>query len=172
MAYVCQLGNHQSVHLDNQGTQTVIIMTTQSLGQQQQLSSSFHTGIWTILPQLYQTPNGVILQITSTQGVYYIQIQGSSIGIMSSSPVLSNFNPLPLEQVSHAPSFTMPPMSPMPPMKMGDMQMSMKPMEMRMGNMEMGIDSTTQEKKRFCSQCGAKVELGDRFCSSCGHSLA
>ena len=69
------------------------------------------------------------------------------------------------------------PMQPMQPMKMGDMQMSTNPMAMSMGNMAMSMGGSAAEAsgasgtRRFCSQCGAKIDPGDRFCSSCGHAL-
>lgn len=84
-------------------------------------------------------------------------------------------------------------------MKMGNMQMSMNPMEMRMGDMELRMGDSSSNRststsassasassqfrspsenaassahpRRFCSQCGAPITLGDRFCASCGTRL-
>jgi hypothetical protein len=64
-------------------------------------------------------------------------------------------------------------MPPMQPMSMGDMQMNMNPMQMRMGNMEMQMGkpvtpaTAAPGTHRFCSQCGAAVELGDFAADFC-----
>ncbi len=181
MAYVCELGTGQKVYLENQGTQTVVTTLSGSLGQQQQSSSSFTTGIWTLPPEMFQTPNGFVLKISTNQGEHYIQIQGNSMGVMSASPSLGSSQQMQVQQVANASSFSMSPlppiqpMQPMQPMSMGDMQMSQNPMAMRMGNMAMSMGTPaqpTQSIKSFCSQCGAKVGASDRFCSSCGHQLS
>ena len=92
----------------------------------------------------------------------------------------------------------MEPMTQMQPMTMTMGNMSMSMGEMRMGNMRLstqadqaqgssaersegvvgqgqggsaeGVESEVGQKK-FCSQCGAKVQAGDRFCSQCGNQL-
>ncbi|HAG79661.1 MAG TPA: zinc ribbon domain-containing protein [Cyanobacteria bacterium UBA12227] len=189
MAYVCELGTGQRVYLDNQGTQTVVTTVSGSLGQQQQASNSFQTGSWTSPPQLFQTSNGVILKIETAQGEHFIQVQGGSMSVMSGTPSLGSSQQMQMQQVATTPATTMPPMEPMQPMKpmepmqpmqpmkMGDMEMNLNPMEMRMGNMEMrmgapmSIATPAENTKRFCSQCGASINVGDRFCSSCGHRL-
>ena len=185
MAYVCELGTGQRVYLNNQGAQTIVIIASGGPGQQQQSSSSFTTGSWTSLPEIFRTPNGAVLKIKTAQGEYFIQIQGSSMSVMGSSPSLGGSQQMQVQQVSSMPVSSMPPMQPMEPMKpmepmrpmkMGDMQMNMNPMEMRMGNMEMRMgsqasSSASAETRRFCSQCGAPIKPEDRFCSSCGHRL-
>ncbi len=179
MAYVCELGTGQRVYLNNQGAQTIVIIASGGPGQQQQSSSSFTTGSWTSLPEIFRTPNGAVLKIKTAQGEYFIQIQGSSMSVMGSSPSLGGSQQMQVQQVSSMPVSSMPPMQPMEPMrpmKMGDMQMNMNPMEMRMGNMEMRMGSQAssselEETRRFCSQCGGPIKLEDRFCSSCGHRL-
>ncbi|HBB32671.1 MAG TPA: zinc ribbon domain-containing protein [Cyanobacteria bacterium UBA8803] len=192
MAYVCELGTGQRVYLDNQGNQTVVTTISSSLGQQQQASSSFPTGNWTAPPEVFQTPSGAVLKITTAQGGYYIQVQGGSMSAVSGMPSFGSSQQMQVQQVASPPASSMPPMQPiqpmqpmqpmepmkpMEPLKMGDMQMNMNPMEMRMGNMEMRMGSSVssstsaQSTKRFCPKCGVSINLGDRFCSSCGHRL-
>lgn len=199
MAYVCELGAGQRVYLENQGVQTVVTLISSSPGQQQQASSSFATGVWSSPPQVFQTPYGMMLKILSEQGEKTLQIQGSSVSVISGTPSMNNSEQLPVHEVTSLPvspmpgievmkpmkpmssmepmtPMTMSPMEPMKPLepmnlKMGDMQMSMNPMEMRMGNMELRMGASAPNKQNFCSQCGASVKPEDRFCSSCGHQL-
>lgn len=180
MAFVCELGDSQRLYLDNQGTQTAIALTSSQVGQQQQSSQSIQTGSWTSPPEVFRVANGAVLKIQATQGEYFIQIQGSRIGMLSAPPGLSNAQQIQLQRVTNAPSLpplaSMPPLKPLPPLKMGNMQMSMNPMEMRMGDMTLRMpadaDSPEPSIRRFCSQCGVSVQPSDRFCSSCGHDLA
>ncbi|VXD22829.1 conserved hypothetical protein [Planktothrix serta PCC 8927] len=187
MAYLCELGAGQRVYLENQGVQTLVTLISSSPGQQQQASSSFTTGVWSSPPQVFQTPHGMVLKLTSEQGEKTLQIQGSSVTIISGTPSQKDSEELPVHEVTSLPVSPMPgiePMEPMSPMKMspmepmkpmnlkmGDMQMSMNPMEMRMGNMELRMDSPAPNKQSFCSQCGTSVKPEDRFCSNCGHQL-
>lgn len=183
MAYMCEIGSGHNIYLENQGSQTIVTALLSSLGQQQQSSISVSTGTWTALPELYRTPHGAILKITTGKGEQFIQIQGSSMNSMASVPSLSNFQPMQMTQIADMPVTpsipTMEPMQPIPPMqpmRMGNMEMGMNPMEMRMGNMRVSMGSVsepTQAKaRRFCSQCGSATKQDDRFCSSCGHKLA
>ncbi|MEA5512328.1 zinc ribbon domain-containing protein [Crocosphaera sp. UHCC 0190] len=165
MVYMCQLSPNHQVYLENSGNQTIITSISGNMGQQQQSSSGFLTGSWTLPPQIYPIPQGIMIKLTTETGENLIQIQGNSMRIMENTPFLGNVQPLPLEQVTQAS------VSPMEPMKMGDMEMNMKPMTMKMGNMTLGMGETPQNQKRFCSQCGNSVTSGDRFCSSCGHPL-
>lgn len=186
MAYVGELDTGQKIYLENQGTETVITNTFSGLGQQQQSSSSITTGSWTAKPKMYKTANGVVLEIITARGKYFVQIQGSSMSVMSETPSPRKDRQMQMRQVESTPASSMPPMEPMKPMqpmqpmKMGDMEMKMNPMEMRMGNMQMQMgssmspstsDGVHQSKRRFCSQCGELVNPSDRFCSSCGHRL-
>lgn len=181
MTYVCDLGTGQKIYLDNQGTQTIVTVVSQSSGQQQQASNGFQSGIWTSPPQVYRTANGVVIEVSTEQGERYIQIQGNSMNVTNSQPSLEHAQGLQLQQAESTPSSSIPPMEPMKPMKpmepmkpmkMGDMEMKMNPMEMRMGNMEMRMGSPISPTRRFCSQCGAKIEANARFCSSCGYALS
>lgn len=192
MPYVCELGKGQRVYLDHQGTQTIVTTASSSPGQQQQSSSSFNTGSWTAPPEIFQTPNGITVKITTAAGSSFIQIQGNSISVSAVAPSQTSSQQLQIQQVDSIPASSMQPMQPMQPMKpmepmqpmkpiepmnMGNMQMSMNPMEMRMGNMEMrmgspiSVSSSTPGERRFCPQCGNQLALSDRFCSSCGHRL-
>ncbi|ACK72989.1 conserved hypothetical protein [Gloeothece citriformis PCC 7424] len=180
MAYVCELGTGQRIYLDNPGNQTIITTSSSSPGQQQHSSSEFTSGHWTSPPQLFHTPNGILIKITGSNGEQLIQVQGNSIAVTNHTPTVTHSQPLHLEQVASIPASSMPPMQPlepmppMQPMTMGNMEMSLNPMQMRMGNMEMHINSdlSSHPTRRFCSQCGAKVKESDRFCASCGHQLS
>jgi len=171
MAYVCEIGTGQRAYLENQGTQTIVTTASSSPGQQQQSSQSFVTGSWTAAPESFRNASGVVVKITTSQGQYFIQIQGHSMGMIAEHPSLQGAQPIQLQQVDRPPTSSMPPIEPMKPMEMGDMEMSMNPMQMRMGNMELRMDKPVSSTHRFCSQCGTEVNPRDRFCSACGHRL-
>lgn len=180
MAYVCELGTGQSVYLENQGAQTVVTLISRGAGQQQQTSSSFTTGVWTSPPQVFQTPQGMVVKVISEPGERTLQIQGTSVSVLGGTPEGRDSQQLTVHEVTDVPVSPLKPMEPMrmEPMQpmnltMGDMQMKMNPMSMRMGNMELRMGSAAPEKslKSFCSQCGTSVKPEDRFCSSCGHQL-
>ncbi|MEM1252320.1 MAG: zinc-ribbon domain-containing protein [Cyanobacteria bacterium P01_H01_bin.21] len=164
MAYVCEFSPGHQVYLDNQGDQTIITSTVATPGQQQQASNSITTGPWTAPPKAYQNLGGAIFTLFTAQGEIHISIQGTSVS-MTSAPAGSQ--QLSMQQTSTA----VPPMPPMQPMTMGNMQMTMQPMEMRVGNMELKMETQSSTTRQFCSQCGKKVAPEDRFCSSCGHAL-
>lgn len=169
MAYRFDLEDGQSVYLDHQAGQTVLTILMVRPGQQQQSSSSFQTGDWTAPPQGFRTSTGVMLQLHTTRGEVWLQVQGNSIQV-AQPPSSSSTHPLPMQEVESTPGMApLPPLKPMQPMQMGNMSMSMNPMEMRMGEMEMrmGTSATT----RFCRQCGSSIQPDDRFCSKCGTRL-
>ncbi len=175
MAYQCELGNGQTIFLDNRGNQTIVTIATKNIGQQQQSSSNFSTGTWITPPEIYQTASGLIIKIKADRGETNISIQGNSTNITSTIPPLNDSQSLSVTQASSqtASSFTpMQPMQPMQPMKMGDMEMNTNPMKMKMGNMEMTMgDKSQSQSPRFCSQCGSPVQSSDRYCSHCGYQL-
>lgn len=172
MAYRWDLENHQSVYLDHQAGQTTVTVVVASPGQQQQSSSCFQTGDWTAPPQALQSPSGIVLQLHTAQGIVWLQVQGQSV-YLSQQPASLHAQPLPMQEVDVTPGMApLPPMQPMQPMQMGNMSMSLNPMEMRMGNMEMRMGtSVTPTTTKFCRQCGASVQPDDRFCSKCGTQL-
>jgi hypothetical protein len=173
MAIYSELGAGQRLYLDNQGDRTIVTLATTGAGQQQQSSTGLQTGVWTEEPKIYRTPTGAIAAITTATGNYSIEIQGSSIQLTTRTP--SPTTEIPATRTEESPAgFTMEPMPPMQPMKMGDTSMSFQPMRMRMGNMSMSMDTGEQPKavRQFCSQCGSKVAESDRFCSHCGHRLS
>jgi hypothetical protein len=198
MAYMCEIGSGHRIYLDNQGTQTILTSMMGSLGQQQQSSSSMGTGAWTMPPEVYNTPYGCVVKISSAQGEHFIQVQGNSMSSVSGTPALNQAQQMQMSPVGDIPGTAeipamepiqpmtpmvpiqpMTPLQPMQPMKMGDMEMNMNPMEMRMGNMRLSMGSKTEVTeasakpvRRFCSQCGAPTEPEGHFCSSCGHKLA
>ena len=186
MAYTCELGSGQRLYLDNSGAQTAVTLASGSAGQQQQSSSQFTTGTWTAPPALFRTQQGVIVQLTTAQGVHHLQLQGNQLGMMSQSPALGNAqqmqmssgvampgnamppmqpmaSPQPMQPMS--PMEPMQPMTPMQPMKMGDMEMSANPMQMRMGNMAMQMGNTASSSAASSSAASAGKA---KFCSQCG----
>lgn len=173
MAYTSNLTTGEQLQIENQGTQTVIILSKGGLNQQQSQGNSFQTGDWLQPPTLFRTSTAVVLRIEATGGQFFIQLHSGSISLLSNAPSLIGADILPLQQVAAAGSSMneMPPMQPMEPMQMGNMKM--KPMQMRMGNMQMqmGVTESTSSGNRFCSQCGGEVKEGDRFCSHCGERL-
>ena len=212
MAYCCDLPYGPKLYLDNQADQTIVMLLMQQSGQQQQSSNHFKTGVWQTPPIVMANGGGVMVKLSTATGEVLLQVQGMSIqaGVQSGAAVSVGGTPIELVSIDAIPNtvgFTMTPMSPMtpmssmPPMRMGNMQMNMKPMTMQMGNMglQMGIEgvpnaassqassssssshptsqvtnpsnSSATSHPRFCSQCGNGLKPGDRFCSSCGHSL-
>ncbi|PZV16627.1 MAG: zinc ribbon domain-containing protein [Leptolyngbya sp.] len=179
MAYVCDLGSGQRISLDGQGAQTIVAISSNSAGQQQQATSSLQTGTWTAPPEVYRTSEGVVVKLQTANGTQFIQIQGSRMGMVATPPSLTNAEQLPTQQTNVSDS-TMQPMKPMQPMNMGTMQMNLKPMEMKMGDMEMRMGSASADSinaakpaptRQFCTQCGASIKPSDRFCASCGHQI-
>ncbi|MBE9179006.1 zinc ribbon domain-containing protein [Oculatella sp. LEGE 06141] len=183
--YTCNLGNGQQLLVENRGQQTTITVSSQSVGQQQSQGSGLNTGAWSAPPTLFQTPSGLVLRLESAEGSSFVQLQGNHIQSLSRSPSLTQAEVVPLRSLAaeERPSAAtrqkpMEPMKPLEPMKMGNMEMQMNPMQMRMGDMEMRMGDTSSAQteanasaKRFCSQCGQSVEVGDRFCAYCGHQL-
>lgn len=189
MAYVCELGTGRTLYLDNVNGQTTVSIASTAPGQQQQATSRFQTGAWTVTPEVYLTRDGAVIKLQAEQGSHYIRVHGSSIGV-SEAFSLEALEQMQMQQVAgmSAPARMeplkamepMPPMSPMPPMtmgnmQMGNMQMNLNPMEMQMGDMKMQMGTPSPTKttasQRFCSQCGSAVKPDDRFCTNCGHRL-
>lgn len=179
MAYRCEIGSGHTLYLENQGTQTIVTLSSHSPGQQQQSGTSFSTGSWTAPPQVLSGVAGVIVRLTTATGKLAIQIQGTSLRLVEESASIDDAQSLPLQTVadgSMLPIQPLEPLAPMKPMQMGNMQMTLNPMQMRMGNLSMrtgGETSTSTESQtpRFCSQCGASLKVDDRFCSQCGYQV-
>jgi hypothetical protein len=162
MLYNWNLATGHQISVDNEGAQTVVTIQNNSAGQQQRSSNSFTTGIWIVPPELTITPTGAIVKITTASGESAIQIQGNSVQMHSSH---SGGGQSSTTSTSSTSGF-----SPMPPMQMGNMQMSTQPMVMKMGEMELNLGAGASQSK-FCSQCGTPVKAADKFCSSCGNKL-
>ncbi len=177
MPYMVNLNAQQQLIIENRNIQTSLTLVSSSPGQQPSQSSEFTTGHWTRKPQLFKNPSGLILQIYSDRGEYFLQIQASGIQAVTTAPLLNKTQQLELQEIHH--TATSPtkmgfePMTPMKPMEMGNMSMSMNPMSMGMGNMsmEMGKEEKSTSARHFCTQCGQEVEASARFCGSCGHQL-
>lgn len=178
MIYGCDLGGGQQLQVESQGEQTRLVLTSQSVGQQQSQATHFATGAWQLPPTLFRTPGEWVLRIEGDRGQQFILIRGGSMAIAPIVPNLMGAEVLPLHPVSApqppSPLPPLKPLEPMKPMQMGNMEMRMEPMEMRMGNLELRMGNPSPSPatdRRFCSQCGAAVETGDRFCSHCGNAL-
>ncbi|WP_366558311.1 hypothetical protein [Okeania sp. SIO3B5] len=87
MAYKCNLSNGQQVYIENQGMQTVVTLSSSTPGQQQQASTGFQIGKWTVVPTLFKTATGVILRIDSEQGQSFVQLQAGGISAISGTPM-------------------------------------------------------------------------------------
>ncbi len=175
MTYVATLGSSQQLAIANIGEQTQINLTMSSSGQQQSQSSSFSTGKWISMPQLFNVGQGFVLKIDTQQGLHHVLIQQNSIGTINPPSELINHPRVDLREIpdSNSKPIDFKPMQPMQPMKMGNMSMDINSMTMQMGNMSLNSDNQakTTTSKQFCSQCGTEAKAGDHFCRSCGHEL-
>ncbi|HEY9884343.1 MAG TPA: zinc ribbon domain-containing protein [Thermosynechococcaceae cyanobacterium] len=192
MGYRCEWATGQSVYLENVDDQTRVTLTNSSPGQQQQSSSHVQTGRWTAPPEVLQAAIGLVVKLLTAQGERFIYIQGNQVSTSKEAPSWGDAQPLPVHvdstPAAMAPTPSMPPMQPLPPMKMGDMQMNQTAMTMQMGKMRMemnpieplskpspqtGVEklSTSAVQRNFCSQCGSTLKPSDRFCAHCGHRL-
>lgn len=177
MAYQLEIQPGRQLLLEDSGGQTIITLLSSSAGQQQQSSQSLYTGAWTSPPTAYRTVGEIMIHLRTVEGDRTLYVQQNQIQLVEGAPTPSAAQPLSLREV---PSSTMPSMKPMEPMtpmgslSMGNMHMGLNPMEMQMGNMKLSMPSSSDaasEARRFCSQCGARVQVGDRFCAQCGHQL-
>ncbi|GAP93677.1 zinc ribbon domain-containing protein [Leptolyngbya sp. NIES-2104] len=170
MTYVADLGQGQSLAIDNVGVQTTITWEAKSTGQQQSQQMSLSLGQWSASPIVYRMTHSFILQIESNQRPYYVRLQSNSISLLSEVPLMLGAQEIPLRYVAPSNPKT-PDMKPLEPLRMGNMSMRMEPMEMSMGSMSMSSSSSSSSTPHFCSQCGTKVKNSDRFCSQCGTKL-
>jgi hypothetical protein len=170
MTYAYDLENGQRLIVQNEGSDTVVALSSGDEGQQQSQSTAFNTGKWSKTPELFSTRGALILRLESKGGLEFIRVRGNQIQSMRSEPDLDNAERRKLKKSDE--NVVMKPMEPMKPMKpMG----SMRPMEMRMGDMHMSMGSREkagEPAKRFCTQCGKPAQDEDRFCASCGHALS
>lgn len=171
MIYVADLGEGQSLAIDNIGVQTSITWETKSASQQQSQQMNLSLGKWSASPIVYRTTQGFILQIESHQRPYYVRLQANSISLLSEVPLMLGAEEVPLRYMASS-SPKMPEMKPLEPLRMGNMTMRMEPMEMSMGSMSMSNSHSSSSSAQFCSQCGTKVKQDDRFCSQCGTKLS
>ena len=152
--------------------QTQITLTNSSFGQQQTQSNSFTTGEWNGKPRLFDVRGKFVLRIETSSGSHYFRIQQNSIATISNPPDLSSCPVVKLQQIDDLDwQVDFQPMSPMQPMRMGNMSMDLNSMSMQMGNM-FSNRNRTKSTKQFCSQCGTEAKAGDRFCRICGHELS
>jgi NADH pyrophosphatase NudC (nudix superfamily) len=138
MAIYSELPTGQRLYLDNQGLQTIVTLASGTVGQQQQSSSSFATGVWTKEPQIEIIPQGAIIEIITETGPHRMQpmqpMQPMKMGNMS-----MNFTPM--------------------EMQMGDMKMSMgdaKTVSKTRFCSQCGAKVAATD--RFCSSCGHQLQ--------------
>ena len=83
--------------------------------QQQNQSTGFNTGEWSKPPELFHSPENLVLRIESKSGVEFIAVRGNQIESMRSEPNLKNAEKLTLKE-SDEKIARMKPMEPMKPM--------------------------------------------------------
>ena len=147
MGYKFELSAEQSVYLENLGDQTRVTLMSSSPGQQQQSSSSFQTGTWTVTPDAFRAAIGVVVKLCTAQGDRFLHVQGNHVKTLPDAPSLREAHPIPVQSVAQVPVSAVPamlPMEPMPPMEpmtMSDLSMGRGGMSMQMGNMRMSMNS-------------------------------
>ena len=193
MAYCCDLPYGPKLYLDNQADQTIVMLLMQQSGQQQQSNNHFKTGVWQTPPIVMASSGGVMVKLTTATGEVLLQVQGMSVqgGVQSGAAASIGGTPIELVSIDAIPNttgFTMSPMTPMPPMQMGNMQMNMKPMTMQMGNMglQMGVEvaptkaessqassssSSSHATSQAISPSTSSATSHPKFCSQCGNGL-
>lgn len=148
MTYGCDWGTGQRLLLDNQGDQTRVTLASSGAGQQQQSTQGVQTGRWVAQPEAFQTAGGMVVKLQTISGTLFLQIQSGQIGLVDAGAVEagSGARPVSLQAMpAEANLSVMQPMSPIQPMQMGNMSMSLNPMSMRMGNMEMRMGEPSSE---------------------------
>ena len=186
MTYVADLGQGQSLTIENAGTRTIITWESRSAGQQQRQQMSLSLGQWSASPMVFKTTYGFVLQIESNQTASYVRLQANSISVLSEAPLMLNASEVPLRYLSN-PNAEMPDVKsdvktdvkptvkPLEPLRMGNMTMQLNPMEMSMGNMSLSMEASNSRAHRstppFCSQCGTKIQDSALFCPHCGTKL-
>ncbi|MEP0917189.1 zinc ribbon domain-containing protein [Leptolyngbya sp. DQ-M1] len=174
MTYVADLGQGQTLAIENARTQTVITWETKSAGQQQSQQMSLSLGQWSASPIVFRMSFGFILQIESNQRAYYIRLQANSISLLSEVPLMLGAQEISLRNVA-ASSMKVSEIKPLEPLRMGNMSMQMEPMQMSMGEMKMSMATSSSSSSaiaRYCRNCGREVGDRDRFCSQCGAKLS
>ena len=115
MTYAYDLGNGQRLLVQNDGDDTRVALTSGDPGQQQNQSTGFNTGGWSKPPELFRTPENLVLRLESKSGVEFIGVHGDQIESMRSEPELENAERLTLKE-SNENIARMKPMEPMKPM--------------------------------------------------------
>ncbi|MBD1845810.1 zinc ribbon domain-containing protein [Cyanobacteria bacterium FACHB-63] len=170
MTYVADLGQGQTLAIENAETQTVITWETKSAGQQQSQQMSLSLGRWSASPIVFKVSSGFILQVEANQRSYYVRLQANSISLLSEVPLMLGSHEIPLRNIAVS-SRKVPEMKPLEPLRMGNMSMQMEPMQMSMGEMKMSMATSSSAIARYCRNCGREVGEHDRFCAQCGAKL-
>ena len=96
MTYAYDLGNGQRLLVQNEGDDTQIALSSGGSGQQQNQSTGFSTGAWSRPPQLFRTPENLVLRIESKSGPKFISIHGNQIESTTGEPKLESAEKLTL----------------------------------------------------------------------------
>ena len=99
MAYIATLGGFQQLAIANLGEQTQINLTMSNSGQQQSQSSSFGTGKWVSIPELFNVGQGFVLKINTQEGSHYVLIQQNSISVVNPPADLSGYPQVDLKDI-------------------------------------------------------------------------
>ena len=143
MVYTSNLTTGEQLQIENQGTQTIIILSKGGLNQQQSQRSSFQTGSWLQAPTLFRTTTAVVLPL---QRVTAVESSQNEI------PPMQPMKPMQMEN-----------------MRMKPMQMRMGNMQMQIGETESTSSGNrfcsqcggeVKQNERFCSHCGEKLSYG------------
>jgi hypothetical protein len=167
MTYAYDLENGQRLIVENDGDNTIVVLSSGGEGQQQSQATGFETGKWSKAPALFRVKQGLVLRVATKRGSRFISVRGNGIQSLRGEPDLEDAKELKLRESEE--TIAMEPIKPMEPMK------PMRPMEMRMGNMHMrmgGIEEEAKSEKRFCTKCGKPAQKDDRYCAHCGNKLA
>ncbi|GGQ95542.1 hypothetical protein [Deinococcus ruber] len=125
MAYEADLGNGQTMYLEQQGEQTSIRVH----GGGQSQGSGFHTGQWKAQPRLLKVGQELVLELQGASQMYY-GLQNGQLHSLDSAPSLDGAEEVALKDVPDGsdkgamkpmePMKGMEPMKPMEPMKKMD----------------------------------------------------
>ena len=122
MAYQADLGNGQTLFLEQQGEQTKV--RVYDSGQSQ--GAGFQTGEWKEKPRLLRLKSELVLELSGSEKVYY-GLQNGQVRSLDAAPGLDGAEDVTLKEVPDgSDEGAMKPMEPMKPMKGME---PMKPME-------------------------------------------
>ncbi|MEL6605844.1 MAG: zinc ribbon domain-containing protein [Cyanobacteria bacterium J06614_10] len=160
------LNPHQSLYLSNQGKLTTVTVVSSSLGEQHN-RLLFSTGPWTATPLLYPISETLVVVIVITGDAHaFFQISGTQVQMshqLQDDALIAQLKTMTPIAMTPTPSVPQPPAPPTPP-------------EQTPANPDSQTDqtlpqSTADNRRQFCTQCGSAVRPEDKFCAYCGHQL-